>query len=130
MTLKYSLIALAPLLSFSIAVSEPRDSTGIRHTDIQNVASHAGQLDTDGILSPGEIRNPNIDYDRAQRYGESRGDYRYNNPINDAAADRDKDLKEADRYRYDRSRHRYYYDDDDYYADDYKPYKNRSWWNW
>ena len=37
-------------------------------------APHAGQMDTDGILSPGEIPNPDIDYDKAQRHGEKHGD--------------------------------------------------------
>lgn len=53
-------------------------------------APHAGQVDTDGILSPGEYKNPNIDYDRAQRKHERNGDFRVDNPINDAAADDDR----------------------------------------
>ena len=56
-------------------------------------APHAGQVDTDGILSPGEIKNPHIDYDHTQRWHEQHGDDRVDNRYNDAAADREREEK-------------------------------------
>ena len=79
-------------------------------------APHAGQMDTDGILSPGEIRNPNIDYDRAQRHAEHHDDPRVDNPYNDDAArdEREREAREREwRERREEERER-----------------DRSWWNW
>jgi hypothetical protein len=49
-------------------------------------APHAGQVDTDGILSRGEIKNPLINYSRVERRAAYYGDPRFNNPYNRAAA--------------------------------------------
>lgn len=49
-------------------------------------APHAGKVDTDGILSRGEIKNPLINYNRMERRAAYYGDWRYNNPYNRAAA--------------------------------------------
>jgi len=69
-------------------------------------------MDTDGILSPGELRNPNIDYDRAQHQHEIYDDDRVDNPYNDDAADAERAAKErADReyeYRQRQDDNRYY----------------------
>jgi hypothetical protein len=94
------------------------------------VQAHAGQMDTDGILSQGEVKNPNIDYDRAQRSAERRGDQRFDNPYNDSAANRERLLKDdANAYDWHRDRRdeyaRYDRDDYDYYDDDAAPR-----WNW
>ena len=84
-------------------------------------ARHAGQVDTDGILSRGEIPNNNIDYSRAQRSYEYRGDYRVDNEYNDRMADIDRRVRWDDYnrgYRYDR-----WHDRDDRYEDRYQ-YRN------
>ena len=87
--------------------------------------AHAGQTDTDGILSPGERENAHIDYDRAQRQAESIGDPRVDNPDNDAAAAEDREIKRD-------SRGRLGWQDRDYderqESDRYRD--NRPWWQW
>jgi hypothetical protein len=62
----------------------------VAHGALIRVDSHTGQMDTDGILSPGEVPNPNINYDHAQQRHEREGDARVENPYNDAAADEDR----------------------------------------
>ena len=62
---------------------------------------HQGQMDTDGILSPGERRNPSIDYDQMQREREGAGDPRVHNPYNDSAAESDRRMNLEGRGRYD-----------------------------
>ena len=117
------LSTLTALLSTSYAFAYPN-------------GSHQGQMDTDGILSPGEIENPYIDYRRAQIDHERHGDYRVDNRDNDYAA------------RKDERRHRSYWRDDSYYRDrndhdddyydhhrgwrdrDDRDNNSRSWWSW
>ena len=80
-------LLLSTLLVLSLVTAASADQ---HREDYKNRnATHAGEVDTDGILSPGEIPNRNINYDRAQQQGEWRGDSRYNNSINDQAANRD-----------------------------------------
>lgn len=99
----------------------------ILETGTSFAQTHAGQIDTDGILSQGEIRNPNIDYEKIRRKAERRGDERFDNPYNNRAADMDRDS------RYDR-RARYDYDskwDRDRNVrrrDDWNPYYERRLW--
>lgn len=106
----------------AIAVAAPNH--GAARPGLVYVQSHAGQTDTDGILSPGERRNPNIDYDHSQRSAERHGDARVENPDNDAAARADRAMKDEERRRaeYDRERDQHYYDRDydrDHDNDDY-----------
>ena len=98
------------------------------------VQSHAGQMDTDGILSPGERKNPNIDYDSAHRHAERHGDQRVENPINDHAARDDRRYKYDDRDYHNRegeqaARERDHERDERRDRDDQYERKN-SWWNW
>jgi hypothetical protein len=103
MITKYFAATMIALIIPALALADSYDSR--RYTQQANPsAPHAGQLDTDGILSPGEIRNPNIDYDRAQHQAERHDDFRVDNPINDQAAaedrykkDRERDYEESDR---------------------------------
>lgn len=65
--------------------------------------THVGQVDTDGILSPGEIPNRNIDYRRHYDYPD-RNRYWYRNDDH------------SKRYWYDRYESRRDYDRDSYYG--------------
>lgn len=67
---------------------------------------HAGKVDTDGILSPGEIPNPRINYGRAQY------DRRYVYE-NDRHGWHDRDRYDHDRYDHDRHDHRWDHDRND-----------------
>ena len=89
--------------------------------------SHAGQTDTDGVLSPGERPNPDIDYNEAQREGDRRGDERLDNPDNDreAARDREEDRSRG-RYDWDNPMDRGAWEHDQYRSDEQK----KSWWQW
>jgi len=88
MRLIFALIGGLLLMSASAARADHSRAAGLIL-----VQAHLGQMDTDGILSPGERPNPNIDYDKAQRHGLKHGDPRYDNPDNDALADADRDFK-------------------------------------
>lgn len=88
--------------------------------------SHAGQVDTDGILSPGEVRNPNIDYDRTQRRAEGRDESRVENPYNDDAADDVRYYKEQEHERDERNEHDRDWRDQRDEGRDHK----YSWWPW
>jgi len=108
-----SLVVLSIVATTSSAFAgEHRLQTGYSYPRYSQTGAHAGQTDTDGILSPGERLNPRIDYGRAQREAERRGDYRVNNPENDRAA------RVADGYRYDD----YGYTDNRYNNDQYWRY--------
>ena len=94
------------LCATSAAADIPRrEVAGANLPNAQYAQNHAGRMDTDGILSPGEVRNPNINYDRAQREGERAGDARVENPDNDSAADEERyDRRREDRRSYDHDR--------------------------
>jgi hypothetical protein len=86
--------------------------------------NHAGKMDTDGVLSEGEIPNPRIDYDWEQRKAQRHGDQRLNNPYNDAAADQSRRVKEGNRdWREDERDRREYERDVD-------RENRRSWFGW
>lgn len=130
MFFKVSLLGLLLFSNISIVWAE-NNSYEINSSPILiYVQSHAGQLDTDGILSPGEIRNPRIDYDRAQRQGEWRGDTRFDNYYNDQAAQRERELKynedRRENWRHDHKYHAYpNYDRERRY-----PSRGDDWWDW
>jgi hypothetical protein len=80
------------------------------------INTHVGQTDTDGILSPGERRNPYINYNARpntyNNYGNYNGyaeDRYYADRIEDLRR-REENLREVERQNY------YGY--------------NNSWWNW
>ena len=86
----------------------PSPSSGRQNT-------HVGQVDTDGILSPGEIKNPGIDYNSRNRnydYG------RYNN-YDSYAQDRayQQHLRDIERREQE-------------LAYEEQRRNDRSWWNW
>jgi len=70
MNMKYTALALLALghSSKAFAISENGTPDGFA-SQVIYAENHAGLTDTDGILSPGERKNPNIDYDNAQRQG-------------------------------------------------------------
>lgn len=93
-------------------------------------ATHAGQMDTDGILSQGELRNPNIDYERAQRWAQQHGDTRFNNQYNDRAAAEDRNYKIRDPNRY-YGRDREWREHRDWHDRLHERRMNEpTWWDW
>jgi hypothetical protein len=72
----------------------------------QNQNTHVGQTDTDGTLSPGERKNPNIDYGSTY-YDRTAEDRAYQQHLRDIES-RERELA----YEEDSRRH------------------DRSWWDW
>ena len=116
-TIHYAFVGLVIVGSVSAATADPQPT-------LLRVQAHAGQLDHDGILSPGELPNRDIDYDRAQREHERRGDYRVENPDNDELADEDRREKRG-QLSYDRER-----EDDLRRREIERSERHRSWWDW
>jgi hypothetical protein len=134
--MKYNtVLALLLMLPLSAAADHysPRTNHTSQRTYYGQPAIHAGQMDTDGILSAGEIRNPNIDYAQVKRWSDRYGDTRYQNPYNNAAAIDSRGKNYAWRNNY-----RDYRDYRDYgrphtcdTRDHYPRYREPTrWWNW
>jgi len=113
--MRLSIILIATLLSVAPFSVQAQD--------------HAGQMDTDGILSPGERPNPNIDYDKSQRKHDEHGDARVDNPYNDSEADRDRAIKDEQREQYnwngDEDR-----DEHERREEERREEQQHSWWSW
>lgn len=134
MLLKSTVLAMLFLGTSSVAIADSLNAEmdGVA-PKLLYVQDHVGQRDTDGILSPGERRNPNIDYDKAQRQGENREDGRYDNPYNESAADTDRDNKRDDRGRYNWRNSKHDRKDDareDHDHENHDREDRHSWWPW
>ena len=90
-----SLIIFGCLLGTTSVHADSRFCKNGKNPYWLSVQTHAGEMDTDGILSAGELRNPRINYDNVKKEAERVSDYRVDNPYNDDAAANDR--------RYDRS---------------------------
>lgn len=88
------------------------------------VQAHAGKMDTDGILSEGELRNPRIDYDREQRQAHRENDNRLDNQYNEDAARDARGQKDWEKDREDN------YDRRQRSNRDQDQRQERSWWDW
>ena len=106
----FILIATFPL---SVFAKDGRVNPNGRNVNRGTVNTHVGEMDTDGILSPGELRNPNINYNRGVY---SRDPYYYDHSRSREydrrqweLAQRERELAQRERELYDR---RPYYDDD------------------
>ncbi len=134
----FSMIILGGVVAFasSFAQTEVLDIAGTEPGLIK-VQAHTGQLDTDGILSLGEVPNPNIDYDRAQRSNRRQGHNRYNNSTSQEFAEHhrrgryDMDWRErrAAEERKRREHEEREWKDREERRDDNDD-RRRSWWNW
>ncbi len=131
--LAFACVAIG-LIGAGTASADKFEFDGVYATpNLVRVQTHAGQMDTDGVLSQGEIPNPRIDYEREKEAAARRGDPRFNNPFNAAVAEEDREYNDRyDRYsdqedrrsriRYDRARR------ED--RSDETPDERRGWWGW
>lgn len=121
-----TVLALAPIVAHS---DSRHQYLRVDMPKIVPVQNHAGQLDTDGILSPGEVPNSRIDYDRSQRHHERVGDERVENEFNDRAASEDRYYKDRDHNLRDReeARIRYYQERE---REERRERRQTAWWNW